>query len=332
MSFTGPQIRQQVIDLIRLYFTTHHFTEVDVPSLLPTLPLEPNLYALPVSWDQYPHYFITSPESSLKKLISTGIGNCFSLAHVARNNETIGPAHNLEFMMLEWYEIGKTVTNIATSTEKLINTIYQGILKYQNKRPTNLLTCQNHTIDLTPPWHRFTLSHLFQKYANIKLSDNLDFTDIKKTAAAKGYNTDGVTTWEPLYTQIFINEIEPNLPTDKPVFISDYPTQLSPLCKPCPDQLGFSQRFEFYIGGMEIGNAYTELTNSKTLQKNFARERRFRLQHQLPTPPIDQNFIKSTNSLPECAGIGLGVDRLAMLFTDTTNIADVLYFPTARLI
>ena len=180
-------------------------------------------------------------------------------------------------------------------------------IKKQNKSITNLLTYKNKSIDLSPPWHFFTLKELFEKFANIDLSKNLTTSEIIATAKSKGYNVDNITTWEPLYTQIFINEIENNLPQDKPVIIFDYPTQTSPFCLPCPEPAkGFSQRFEFYIGGMEIGNAYSESTDPKILKENF-----------------------ECYFLPTCAGIGLGVDRLAMLFADTTQIENVIYFPTS---
>jgi lysyl-tRNA synthetase class 2 len=234
--------------------------------------------------------------------------------------------------MLEWYEMNKNYRDIADTTQKLVLSIYHSILKKQNKRITNILNYQGQTIDLSAPWHFFTLQELFQKFANIDLSKNLTTPEIIATAKSKGYNTDNITTWEPLYTQIFINEIENQLPQDKPIFILDFPTQLSPLCLPCPNNPGFSQRFEFYISGMEIGNAYSELNNSQVLKNNFETETKFRQDNNLPIHPCDSDFVDACGNLPVCAGIGLGVDRLAMLFANTTNIEDVVYFPTSKLI
>ena len=191
----------------------------------------------------------------------------------------------------------------------MVLNIYHRILEKQNKSITNILNYQGQSIDLSEGWYFFTLKELFQKFANIDLSKNLTAPEIITTAKSKGYNVDGVTTWEPLYTQIFINEIESKLPIDKPVVIFDYPTQMSTLCLLCPDSPGFSQRFEFYIGGMEIGNAYSESTDPKIIKENF-----------------------EIDFLPTCAGIGLGVDRLAMLFADTINIEDVIYFPTSKML
>ena len=332
MNFKTQFIKEWTVQALRNYFIDNNFHEVETPTLLAKIPIEPNLYALKTHWSQqdFDFYLPTSPESSLKKLISQGIGDCFAISKVFRDLEDIGPTHNLEFAMLEWYEMNKNYRDIAETTQKLVLEIYHSILKKQNKSITNLLTYQNHTIDLSAPWYFFTLQELFQKFANMDLSKNLTINEIITTAKSKGYNTDGITTWEPLYTQIFINEIETKLPQDKPVFILDYPTQLSPLCLPCPNDPGFSQRFEFYIGGMEIGNAYSELNDSQILKDNFETETKFRQDNNLPTHPYDQEFIDACGKLPTCAGIGLGVDRLAMLFANTTNIEDVIYFPTSK--
>jgi len=332
--FHGQFIKEKVIQLTRQFFIDQGFHEVETPTLLPSLPLEPNLYSLKTTWTHKNKnlYFVTSPESSLKKLISKGIGNCFAIQKVVRDLEDIGPTHNLEFSMLEWYEVGKNYQDIAQTTQNLVLYLHKGIAKYLNKRVSNILTYQNISIDLSTPWPSSTLSDLFKNFASLDLSKNLTFSAIKKTADKKGYNTYGITSWEPLYTQIFINEIESNLPTDQPFIIYDYPTILSPLCQPCQNNPNFRQRFEFYIGGMEIGNAYTENTNSKDLLIQTKKELKFRQKNSLPIHPIDYDFVNSCSHLPPCTGIGLGLDRLAMLFSNATDIKDVLYFPTSKLL
>jgi len=330
--FYGQFIKEKVVQLTRQFFIDKGFHEIETPTLLPSLPLEPNLYSLKTSWTHKNQnlYFVTSPESSLKKLIAQGVGNCFTIQKVVRDLEDIGPTHNLEFSMLEWYEVGKNYQDIAKTTQNLILYLYKGVGKYLGNRVTNILNYQNTSIDLSTPWPSSTLSDLFSKYAHMDLSKNLTLSSIKKTAGKKGYDISNVTSWEPLYTQIFINEIESKLPTNKPFIIYDYPTKLSPLCKPCPKNPNYRQRFEFYVGGMEIGNAYTENTNSKDLLAQTKTELKFRQKHHLPIHPIDYDFINSCGHLPPCAGIGLGLDRLAMLFSDTRNIQDVLYFPTVK--
>jgi len=304
-------IHEWTTQAIRIFFLGQNYHEIQTPTLLPQIPVEPNLYPLKTIWNQknFTFYLPTSPENSLKKLISQGIGNCFAIAKVFRDLEDIGPTHNLEFSMVEWYEMGKNYKDIAVTTKNLVLSVLHQVQKKLNQPQSNIITYQNKQINLGGDWYQSTLSDLFQKYANMDLSKNLTTQEIITTAASKGYNVDGVTTWEPLYTQIFINEIELKLPQDKPFLIFDYPAQTSSFCQKCPNSPGFNQRFEFYIGGMEIGNAYTESTDQKVLQKNFECE-----------------------YLPSCAGIGLGIDRLAMLIADTNNIENVLYFPTAKLV
>ncbi|RLC34077.1 hypothetical protein DRH14_03725, partial [Candidatus Shapirobacteria bacterium] len=272
------------------------------------------------------------PEASIKKLISQNIGNCFSISKTFRDAESVSPSHNLEFTLLEWYEIGKDYKHIAQTTQKLFLYLHHQLQKKTNQPKTNFLNYQKQKIDLTPPWPQFNLSDLFQKYAHIDLSQNLTFKQIKKTAQQKGYNTTGIDTWEPLYDQILLNEIEPHLLKNRPVFIFNYPTRLSPFCQLCPQQPGFSQRFELYMAGMELANAYSELNDPVQLEKNFKTEQQFRQQHHLPNHPYDKQLIKSTANFPKCAGIAIGIERLAMLFTNTTNIEDVLYFPTSKLL
>ncbi len=336
MNFTKHFIHEWTIQALRDFFIDKNFHEIDTPTLMSKIPIEPNLYPLKTTWTQKnkTFYLPTSPESSLKKIIAKGVGNCFTISKVFRDLEDTGPTHNLEFSMLEWYEMNKNYKDIAQTTQTLILNVYHQILKKLNLPQTNILNFQGQQIDLTPPWHSFTLQQLFKEYADIDLSQNLTAEKIITTAKLKGYNIDDVTTWEPLYTQIFINEIESKLPQDKPVIIFDYPTQLSPLARRSLDEggtyTGFSERFEFYIGDMEIGNAYTELTDSKILQQNFDAETKFRQENNLPVHPYDQDFVESCGQMPPCGGIGLGVDRLAMLFADSSNIEDVLYFPTSK--
>lgn len=342
MNFRSCFIKEWTVQAIRDYFIARNFHEVETPILLTQVPLEPNLFTMKTRWHKRNIDFClaTSPESSLKKLITQGIGNCFAISKVFRDLEDIGPTHNLEFSMLEWYEMDKDYKHIAKTTEDLVLTTYHKVLKSLKLPKSNILVYQGKEIDLTPPWHCFTLQELFEKFAHMDLSQNLDTKNIIATAKAKGYETERIAAWEPLYAQIFINEVESHLPQDKPVFIFDYPTQQSPLCKPCSSTKGlalsevegFSQRYEFYIGGMEIGNAYTELTNSKVLEENFKKEEEFRKKNNLPSHPYDQELVEATKNFPDCTGIGLGIDRLAMLFADTSNIEDVLYFPTSSLI
>jgi lysyl-tRNA synthetase class 2 len=164
------------------------------------------------------------------------------------------------------------------------------------------------------------------------LSKNFNFTDFQKSALQNNFPVSNFTDWEQIFSYLMITEVESHLPLDKPVFIFDYPTLLSPLCQPCSTAAGFSERFELYIGGMEIGNAYTELTDANVLEKNFKQEQIFRQANHLPTHPYDQKLVESTRHFPACTGIAIGVDRLSMLMANAATIDEILYFPTSKLI
>lgn len=322
--FKGQETRQKIIQLIRKYFLENKFVEVEVPIILPKLPLEPNLYSMETKWKfrDKSFYLITSPESSLKKIIAKKPANYFCISKVFRDLEDIGPSHNLEFSMLEWYEMEKSYKDIADTTEKLITFINRHLnrnqkLKYQGKK-----------IDLTSPWEKISMKDMFLQYAGMKLEENLTREEIFKTAKQKGYTVDETTEWEPIFNQIFINEVEPKLPKNRPIIIFDFPSLISPLCRKCANGPGFSERFEFYIGGMELGNGYGEERGSEKLKKAFRDEEKFREENKLPKHEIDFEFADACEKMPECAGIGVGIERLAMLFCDTTKIEDVLYFPT----
>ena len=138
--FHGQFIKEYTVQLIRQFFLKKNFHEVEIPTLLPSLPLEPNLYSLKTYWHhrQKDFYLATSPESSLKKLISLGIGNCFAISKAFRDLENIGPTHNLEFSMLEWYEINKNYRHMAKTVQKLILRLHHGVQKKTNTKEKRL--------------------------------------------------------------------------------------------------------------------------------------------------------------------------------------------------
>ena len=292
MNLQTLAIRTQVIDATRQFFRKQNFREVDTPVLLPSLPLEQNLYSFKTTWEQRheDYYMSISPESTLKKLLAAGFGNCFALSKCFRNLENTGDTHYFEFTMLEYYELAKDYKDIASKTHKLINYICERIGKKEVKRVN------------------FRLADLFRDFAAINLDEYLADPNFS----------------EPDFNQTFLNKIEPQLPIDKLVIIFDYPTRLSPLALPIKDT-PYSQRFEVYLRGVEIGNGNTESTMAPDILSAFYLEQKYRLDHQLPTHPIDTDFVNACRQLPACAGIGLGIDRIAMIMAGTTTISDVLW-------
>jgi elongation factor P--beta-lysine ligase len=312
-------VRENIIKAARQFFYDCDFHEV-IPQVLNTaLPLEANLYPFSTVWKTRTGdkklYLPLSPERSIKRMLGNGIGNCFALAKSFRNLEQEGSQHLPEFLMLEWYRKQADYTNIMTDAEQLLSFISEYLT-----RTLRVKAIQHHDkkIILNKKWKTYSLNELFKTYVDIDLKaviqdDELLFSIAKK----RGYIVNGAT-WGEVYDQLFVNEIESELPME-PLFLIDFPSRVSPLCKQKKNESYFAERFELYIAGVEIGNGNTENTDCDYVRKTFESE-------SLKTNmPIDEDFLNSLNKMNDStyAGIGLGIDRLAMLFCNESTIQSI---------
>lgn len=320
-------IREEILHATRTFFREHGFHEVLTPTLKPSLPLEPNLYAFTTEWNTIKEktnlYLATSPEAYLKKMLAKGIGNCFAISKSFRNLESAGTKHFPEFLMLEWYRQDATYQQIMQDTQDLITFVHQHLTTHFLQTQTYQITFQDKNISLQTPWPQLSLEKLFHLYADIQITEILDDHKLFAVADKKGYSTQN-TTWGALFDQIFLNEIEPHLPS-VPLYLTDFPARISPLCTPRNDKPYLAQRFELYIANIEIANGNTENTDTKTIKQVFEQEKSYRQQHNILTPPIDQEFLESLEKMQNIsyAGIGLGLDRLTMLFADCADIHEL---------
>lgn len=320
-------IREKVLRAIRKFFEERNFHEVEAPLLIPHPPAESYLdvfetQLLDRQRQATKAYLATSPEVAIKKLLVAGIGNCFSLTKSFRNMETDSRLHNPEFTILEWYRVGADYKKIMDDCEQLMLSIAKAkTLRYQGS-----------AVDLTAPWERLTVEAAFAKWAHVAFEDFLDEKNAKMVARAKGYRIEKKTTWEEVYNQIFLNEIEPRLGRGKPTFLYEFPGSMGALARKKPDDPRFAERFELYIEGLELGDCYSELTDAKEQEERFKEELREIKRLGKTVYEYDHDFIEALNiGLPACSGIAVGVDRLIMLFADTTDIADTLFFPSKEL-
>ncbi|MBI3955554.1 hypothetical protein HY338_03850, partial [Candidatus Gottesmanbacteria bacterium] len=225
-------LREKIIKAIRKYFYQEKFHEVETPLLVPSLIPESylNVFATKFhsrSGQRIPLYLTTSPEASLKKLLAAGIGNCFEITKSFRNGETASDMHNPEFTILEWYRTDANYYDLMSDCKRLFRFIYKAI--YNKKR---YLVYQNNRIDIYSPWQRLTVDQALQRYAGISLSELIDDKGkpylttgkIRQVAKQKGYKTDNNNTWEEIFNQIFLNEVEQNLGVDRPTIIYEYPS------------------------------------------------------------------------------------------------------------
>ncbi len=331
-------LREKIIDAIRDYFKKENYHEVETPLLVPSVIPESYLEHFTMTLfdrrrNKKKMFLTSSPEASLKKLIAKGLGNCFEITKSFRNGETDGLLHSPEFTILEWYRVGVDYTAIMNDCERLFVYIYKNLKSQISNLKTktqilNLnelkLTYQNQTIDLTPPWERISVIEALKKYANVDFDEIPNLEKICKKAKSKGYSVDKNNNWEEIFNQIFLNEVEPHLGTKgKPTIIYDYPRAMAALAKLKKDDPRVSERFELYIGGLELGDCYSELTDGKEQEARFNKELDLIQKSNKTSVKPDKDFIISLKKgLPECAGMAMGIDRIVMLFLDLNSIRD----------
>lgn len=272
-------IREEIIKATRAFFYAKKFHEVIVPVLNDAVPLELHLHPFTTSWNtihgEKKRYLSLSPERNLKRMLAAGIGNCFALGKSFRNLENEGTQHLPEFLMLEWYRENADYHQIMKDTEELILYIQKSLERQHLSKKK-----------LVPGWKKVSLYSLFKK-------------------------TGGWDEPRDLFDQIFVNKIESKFPKE-PFFLVDFPTRFSLLCKPQKKKPHLAERFELYIGGMEIGNGNTENTDADSVRKMLKK-------------PVDEEFLSALNGMKKktYAGMGIGIDRLAMLFSGVTDIKEV---------
>ncbi len=317
-------IREKVIKLCRQFFDAQSFHEVISPVLNAAIPLEQTLFPFSTQWanlkERQELFLSISPEASMKKMLAAGIGNAYSIGKCFRNLEAAGQIHNPEFLMLEWYRMNQPMDKIMDDVKGLIQFIYDELYKGASQEK-NIIRVQNMRLDISK-WQVISMKTAFKQYLNVELQDIMKFENISDLAISKGYTTENAT-WEQLFDQLFLNEIEPHLPLD-PFFLIDFPHQLSPLCARKNGEPYLAQRFEVFMNGIEIGNGNAENTNASEVLESFKNVAELRKDLDTASP-IDTDFIEALKALEgeQISGIGLGVDRLAMIFANVANLNQV---------
>lgn len=315
-------IQEQIARAIREFFYSRKFHEIIPPVFSDTIPLEPNIYPFVSLWHPAAktktQFMSTSPERSLKIALAHGVGNCFAVGHSFRDLEGSSPIHSPEFLMLEWYRADASYKDIMHEAQELIVFVVNGI----EPHPKPLLAGEGSRHD---SWPTLSLVDLFQTHANLSISDIVVGDTLYKKASKKGYVIKN-TTWSQLFDQIFLNEVEQHLPKT-PFFLIDFPSRISPLCQPRADKPYLAQRFELFIGGVELGNGNTENTDVSYVGGMFRRERAERKRRHLPCPPEDTEFLSALKKMQgkSYAGIGLGVDRLCLLLSSPERISESVH-------
>ncbi len=271
-------------------------------------------------------YLRIALELHLKRLLVGGMERVYELGRVYRN-EGVSPRHNPEFTMLEAYQAYGDYRSMMDLTEKLIVLAIRTIARSASKEPTDQdlkLQWGEKTIDFTPPFARKTYDEIFAEATGISPQDE---AAVRRLAEEIGFNTAGKHP-DVIKSEVFEEKVEDQLMG--PIFVTDYPASICPLTKRKRDNPNVAERFELFVQGMELANAYTEL-NDPDLQEQLFRTQLQGLADEESMAKMDHDFVRALrHGMPPAGGLGLGIDRLVMLLTNSQTIRDVILFPLLR--
>ena len=322
MTLAMAQQRAQLMSTVRQFFATHQVLEVQTPLLSQAGNTDTFLQsvAAQVTYQDnpYTYYLHTSPEFAMKRLLASWQVPIYQICSVFRDNE-IGVRHNIEFTMLEWYQLNYSLDDMAAELGELLAALYGHSVVMSHYRYVDAF------MDFVGI-HPLTASlDALQAVAEDKGLTGFDFnSDLDNTEDGEA---DIRQSWLDL---LFSHAVEPNLGHDLPTLIIEYPPATAALAKTAVDKEGntVAKRFELYINGIEIANAYDELADGQALRKRFEQDNQLRKRHNLPQMPIDEHLLAASDALIPCSGIAVGIDRLLMVITGANSLEDVISFPS----
>jgi lysyl-tRNA synthetase class 2 len=291
--------RARLIQAIRHFFTEKNYLEVETPYLIPAPAPELHIDAIRAGGA----FLHTSPELCMKRLLAAGYPKIFQICKCFRQGER-GGRHLPEFTLLEWYRAGTDYLGLMDECEEMVVFILEElglppVLEFQGK-----------ALDVQRPWVRFTVQEAFERYASAPLEQ----------AIAGGR-----------FDETLVVEIEPHLGFPKPVFLYHYPSALAALARLSKNAPGVAERFELYVAGVELANAFSELKDPVEQRARFEMELAKRKQQGKTVYPMPEKFLRALPFMPESAGIALGVDRLVMLLSNHKEIDPVVSFTPEEL-
>ncbi|SDH14663.1 EF-P lysine aminoacylase EpmA [Roseospirillum parvum] len=324
------QRRAEMEAAIKGWFAKAGFIEVATPALQLSPGNETHLKAFPTrltdpfGGPDSPLHLHTSPEFAMKKLLAGGMQRIHQMARVFRDGEA-GPLHSPEFTMLEWYRAPGTLAEIMADTDALLAAAADG----------GPLSWQGHQVPADGPAERLSVDDAFQRHCGFSLLDTIadpfnpdpDPTPLADHAASLGIECAPTDRFEDIFFRLFLARIEPHLGRQRPTFLHAYPAALGALARRDPTDPRVVERFEVYVAGMELANAFGELTDPAEQRQRFEHDMALKEKLYGTRYPIDEDFLAALPHLPDCAGIALGIDRLAMLTSGANHIHQVLWAP-----
>lgn len=324
--------RNTITAAIRDWFARRDFVEVETAALQVSPGNETHLSAfateaiLPDA-TRAPLYLHTSPEFACKKLLAAGEQRIFSLGPVYRNRER-GPLHHPEFTMLEWYRVGETYESLMADCAALLALAAE-------RAGAKHFSFRGREADPFAEPERLSVAETFSRHAGIDLlatvstDGSTDRDSLHAAVASAGLRTAPDDTWTDLFSRVMIERIEPNLGAGRATILYEYPISEAALARPSPRDGRVAERFELYCCGVELANAFGELTDADEQRRRFQADMDEKQKIYSERYPIDEDFLAALEIMPDASGSALGFDRLVMLATGARTVEDVIWTPVA---
>ncbi|MEZ4359893.1 MAG: EF-P lysine aminoacylase EpmA [Kofleriaceae bacterium] len=314
---TTLEARARALATLRRYFHEQAFLEVETPLWVRSPGLEIALDPVPADGG----WLITSPEFQMKRLLAAGLDRIFQVCRCFRNEED-GAQHQREFSMVEWYRAWEDLDAIAADVEQLV----AAVCPVLEGRP--VARWGGRAVDVTPPWPRMTVAEAFQRFAGFEVVGDEPAAELARRARAAGVDLGDAEQWDDVFYTAFVERVDPALAAlERPLLLTDWPLPLAALARQRADGAPVVERFEAYIAGVELANAFGELTDPRIQAARFSEELDARRTRGKAVYPADQRLLAALEEgLPPCAGVALGFDRLVMLATGARHIREVVAF------
>jgi lysyl-tRNA synthetase class 2 len=313
---------------VRAYFEAQDFLEVETPARVRAPGQEIHLDAIPAGRDRQHHrYLITSPEYHMKRLVASGLPRIVQFCRCFRAEEA-GPFHQPEFTMVEWYRAGGSMDELMRDCESIVEAAARAagswpcaVVPASRRGPND-----SDAIPIDGAFQRTTVRQLLRDHAGVALRGDESEADMRLLAGRAGCRVAPDAAWDDCFYQIFLDRVEPHLGTLRPVFVQDWPLPLAALARRKPGDPLSAERFELYAAGLELANAFGELTDAVEQRKRFDEESAIRAARGKTVYPLDERLLAALEHMPPTCGIALGFDRLVMLVTGSPAIREVLAF------
>ena len=316
--------RAAILRAVRGYFEAQGFLEVETPTRVMSPGQELHLDAIPADGERY---LITSPEYHMKRLVAGGLGRIVQFCRCFRAEED-GPFHQPEFTMIEWYRAGGTLDDLMRDCEAIVE-VAARVAGAWPRVTVPSSRCSEHgegSLTLAAPFERTSVRDLFRDHAAIDLRGDEDPSLMRDLARGAGSRVGPDAAWDDVFYQVFLDHIEGHLGCAQPTFVCDWPAPLGALARRKLDDPLTVERFELYAGGLELANAFGELTDPVEQRARFVEEAELRRQRGRAVYPIDEKLLEALGHMPPTVGIALGFDRLVMLVLGASSLREVLAF------